>query len=333
MVLQSTIRAQLGNCFTEARFPEWEAFYTQGKVRDIYTPPGSGLRILISTDRQSALDHVLCAIPFKGQALNEVAHFWFEQTADIMPNHLVAVPHPNVMVVNELKIIPTEVVVRAYLTGSSGTAIWTHYRKGVRDFYGHITLPDGMPKNTPLPKVIVTPTTKHEKHDRNLHEAEIIGRDMVEPRLWKEAKRLALALFERGSEVAGQQGLILVDTKYEMGINPTTGYLTLADEIHTPDSSRFWINLTYQERYERGEEPEGLDKEFLRLWLEQNGYTADKLPDTVPDDVRIGVAERCIGLSEQVTGRSFIPQPTDANVLDEIRECIAPYFVPTSKAA
>jgi phosphoribosylaminoimidazole-succinocarboxamide synthase len=245
----------------------------------MYLLPGK--RILIATDRQSAFDHVLGVISLKGQVLNRIAQYWFEQTADIAPNQIIEVPDANVTIARELKILPIEVVVRKYLTGSSDTAIWTHYNKGVRQYCGH-TLPDGMVKNQPFEQAIITPTTKDEVHDELISRDEILAQKLVATETWEKVEDVALRLFARGEELASKQGLILVDTKYEMGLDEE-GNVTLADEVHTPDSSRFWVKGSYDERHARGEEPESLDKEFLRLWLREKGISDTHIPtlDTV----------------------------------------------------
>lgn len=321
MVAREQLQAQLDNCLMEARFERWQQYYKRGKVRDMYLLPGR--RILIATDRQSAFDHVLGAIPLKGQVLNRLAQYWFEQTADIAPNQVVAVPHANVTVARELRMLPVEVVVRGYLTGSSDTAIWTHYSRGVRRYCG-IALADGMVKNQPFPAPLLTPTTKAEGHDELISVREILEQGLVDPATWAEVERVALALFARGTELAARQGLILVDTKYEMGLDEA-GRVTLADEIHTPDSSRYWIAATYPERHARGEEPESLDKEFLRLWLREQGISDTHIPK-LDDGIRVQVAERYIDLFERLTGRPFVPELGSGPILGQIEQRLAPYF-------
>ncbi len=321
MISRGKIAAQLGNCLSEARFPEWEQHYRRGKVRDMYLLADK--RIIIATDRQSAFDHVLGTIPLKGQVLNQMAHFWFEQTADIAPNHVLETPDAHVTVAREVSILPVEVVVRAYLTGSSDTAIWTYYNRGEREYCG-IRLPDGMVKNQPLESPIITPTTKSEEHDEPISRQQILDRGLVAPDIWRRVEEIALELFARGTELAARQGLILVDTKYEMGLSPD-GQIILADEVHTPDSSRYWIASTYRERHARGEEPESLDKEFLRLWLRERGISDDNIPE-LDDDIRVRVAERYIDLYQRVTGEEFRAEISDEPVTERIRRRIAPYF-------
>ena len=321
MVTREQIQSQLDNCLLEAKFPQWESRYKRGKVRDMYLLDNH--RVLITTDRQSAFDHVLGTIPLKGQVLNRIAQYWFEQTQDIAPNQIISVPDANVTVARELNILPVEVVVRKYLTGSSDTAIWTHYNNGVRHYCGH-TLPDGMVKNQPFDEAIITPTTKDEVHDELISRDEIIAQGLVPEDTWNQVEEIALALFARGEELAAKQGLILVDTKYEMGLD-TDGRITLADEIHTPDSSRFWISDTYAERHARGEEPESLDKEFLRLWLRDKGISDDNIPE-LDDEIRIQVAERYIDLFQRVTGTGFDAELGATPVLQRIEERIAEYI-------
>ena len=321
MITRQQIQSQLDNCLLEAKFPQWESRYKRGKVRDMYLLENH--RVLITTDRQSAFDHVLGTIPLKGQVLNRIAQYWFEQTQDIAPNQVLSVPDANVTVARELDILPVEVVVRKYLTGSSDTAIWTHYNSGVRHYCGH-TLPDGMVKNQPFDEAIITPTTKDEVHDELISRDEIIAQGLVPEDTWNQVEEIALALFARGEDLAAKQGLILVDTKYEMGLD-ADGRITLADEIHTPDSSRFWVSDTYPERHARGEEPESLDKEFLRLWLRDKGISDDNIP-ALDDEIRVQVAERYIDLFQRVTGTDFDAELGATPVLQRIEERIAEYL-------
>ena len=321
MITREQIQSQLDNCLLEAKFPQWESRYKRGKVRDMYLLENH--RVLITTDRQSAFDHVLGTIPLKGQVLNRIAQYWFEQTQDIAPNQIISVPDANVTIARELDILPVEVVVRRYLTGSSDTAIWTHYNSGVRHYCGH-TLPDGMVKNQPFDEAIITPTTKDEVHDELISRDEIIAQGLVPEDTWAQVEEIALAIFARGEELAAKQGLILVDTKYEMGLD-ADGRITLADEIHTPDSSRFWIRDTYAERHARGEEPESLDKEFLRLWLRDKGISDDNIPE-LDDEIRVQVAERYIDLFQRVTGTDFDAELGATPVLQRIEERIAEYL-------
>ena len=321
MISQEQIRSQLNNCLLEAKFDRWANQYQKGKVRDIYLLEDK--RILITTDRQSAFDHVLGAIPLKGQVLNKTAKYWFDQTADIVPNQVLDVPDPNVTVARELDMLLVEIVVRRYLTGSTDTSVWTNYNNGVRKFCG-VDLPDGMIKNQKFDEPIITPTTKAEDHDESISPEEIVERGLVDAERWAEVEKVALELFARGTELAAQRGLILVDTKYEMGLDPE-GNLTVADEIHTPDSSRYWILDSYEDLHARGEEPESLDKEFLRLWLVDKGISDDNIPE-LDDEIRTQVSARYIDLFERVTGEQFETEVDDTPILERIEKNIEPYF-------
>jgi phosphoribosylaminoimidazole-succinocarboxamide synthase len=281
----------------------------QGKVRDIYQHDGK--RILITSDRVSAFDRVLGLIPYKGQVLNQLSAWWFEQTADLVRNHLLAVPDPNVTIAREADPLPVEIVVRGYITGVTTTSLWYLYERGDRRPYG-IPLPDGLQKHDALPHPIITPTTKAEKggHDERLTRDEILARKLVDPALWAEIEETAVSLFQRGQEIAASAGLILVDTKYEMGL--VEGKLTLIDEIHTPDSSRYWIADTYKP----GREPENFDKEFMRKWFAAQNYRGEGTPPTMPDDFVAQIAARYIAAFEKLTGETFVPgeQPAAARI-------------------
>ena len=311
----------LPNCLLEARYERWSERYKRGKVRDMYLL--ADRRILITTDRQSAFDHVLGTIPLKGQVLNRIAQYWFERTSDIVANQVIEVPDGNVTIAEELRMFPVEIVVRGYLTGSTDTSVWTHYDRGVRDFCG-LRLPDGMVKNQPFEAPIITPTTKADDHDESISPQQIVERGLVDADTWERICGIALALFDRGRELAAQQGLILVDTKYEMGLN-AKGDIAVADEIHTPDSSRYWIEESYADRHGRGDEPESLDKEFLRLWLRDKGISDDNIPE-LDDDIRVQVAQRYIELYERVTGQPFATSANGIPVRDRIEKAIEPYF-------
>jgi len=321
MMRREQLVEQLDNCLLEAKYERWQQYYKKGKVRDMYLLPGQ--RILITTDRQSAFDHVLGTIPLKGRVLNQIAHFWFEKTADIAPNHVVAVPDPNVTVAEELDMLQVEIVVRGYLTGSTDTSAWTHYERGERVICGN-PLPDGMVKNQPFDRPIITPTTKSDEHDEPVSREQILERGLVEEEVWAQVEETALALFARGTELASKQGLILVDTKYEMGRN-SDGAIAIADEIHTPDSSRYWVADTYADRHSRGDEPESLDKEFLRLWLRDKGISDDNIPE-LDADIRTQVAERYIDLCERMTGEAFVADVDPMPVKERIEKAIESYF-------
>lgn len=277
----------------------------QGKVRDIYLKKDK--RILITTDRQSAFDRNLGLIPFKGQVLNLLSKYWFEKTRNIIANHMISVPDPNVMISRNCKPITVEMVIRGYITGVTTTSIWYSYERGERVVYG-ITLPEGLKKNQKLAQPIITPTTHgggKGGHDERLTEEEILKRKLVSKKLYQKMKKASLALFKKGTQVCSKAGLILVDTKYEFGLYK--GKLKLIDEIHTPDSSRFWIKKTYQERFKKGLEPENFDKEFLRLWFVKRGYRGDGIPPKMPASFIAQVAKRYIAVYEKITGKKFIP--------------------------
>lgn len=288
-----------------------------GKVRDIYSH--NGQKVLITTDRVSAFDRVLGAIPFKGQVLNQLSAWWFDQVSDVVANHVIAVPDPNVMIAHEADVLPVEVIVRGYITGVTSTSLWTLYEKGERQPYG-IPLPDGLKKNDPLPTPIITPTTKATggAHDERLTRAEILERGIVEKSLWEQVEQAALAIFARGQTVARKAGLILVDTKYEFGL--IDGKLALVDEVHTPDSSRYWIAETYQPG---GQEPQNFDKEFLRLWFVEHGYRGEGTPPQMPADFIAQAAARYIEAYERLTGLTFVPGEQPA--AERIARALAAY--------
>ena len=274
----------------------------RGKVRDVYQQ--TNRLILVATDRYSAFDRNLALIPFKGQVLTQISNFWFEQTKDIVQNHVIATPDPNVVVGKKCVMIPVEMVVRGYITGVTGTSLWTLYQSGQRDF-GDFTLPDGMKKNQKLTAPVLTPTTKHETHDRPLSSRDVVAGGYMTKERWEQVSQLALQLFQRGQDVALQKGLILVDTKYEFGLTES-GAVMLIDEIHTPDSSRYWQANSYQERIDQGLEPENFDKEFLRLWFREHcdPYQDETLP-AAPTDMVAELASRYIQIYEQITGQQF----------------------------
>jgi phosphoribosylaminoimidazole-succinocarboxamide synthase len=279
-------------------------------VRDSYV--GEKRRTIVVTDRISCFDVVVGTIPLKGQVLNQLAAFWFEKTRALAPNHLIAVPDPNVSLVRELEVLPVEFVMRGYLTGVTSTSIWTAYAKGQREYCGH-RLPDGLAKHQQLPHAIVTPTTKAEKgeHDELTSRAEIVRRGVMSAELYDQAEALALALFSAGSAWAASRGLILVDTKYEFGLDDA-GRLVLADEIHTPDSSRYWYLDTYPEAMRAGADPKALDKEYVRRWfVNERSYQGQGPPPPLPDEVRVEAARRYIESFEQLTGRAFVPDTSD----------------------
>lgn len=304
MIGTDVITAQLGKTLARTDFPQLGAKY-EGKVRDCYTKDGR--RTIVVSDRISAFDVVLGTIPFKGQVLNQIAAHWFEISAGVVANHVERVPDPNVMVGVECKILPMEFVMRSYLTGVTSTSIWTAYQRGERTFCGH-ALPEGMKKNEALPKAILTPSTKAEKggHDESVSRDEILRRGLMSAADFDEAAVMCERLFAFGQAEAKKRGLILVDTKYEIG-RRADGKLVFIDEIHTPDSSRYWYADDYEARLARGEEPRGLDKEYVRRALVDMGYRGDGPPPPLPDEVRVEAARRYIAVYELVTGRTFVP--------------------------
>jgi len=273
-----------------------------GKVRDIYIQ--SDYITLISTDRHSSFDRNIAFIPFKGEVLNQISLFWFNQTKDIIENHVLSTPDPNVVVAKKCKPLPIECVMRGYITGVTGTSLWTHYKDGKRDF-GNFILPDGMKKNQKLEEPVFTPTTKSDEHDRPITPAEIVSEGLLSQEITNEVERIAKALFKRGQEIALLRGLILVDTKYEFGLDKNNK-LILIDEIHTPDSSRYWKAETYEERFNKGEEPEYFDKEFLRIWFKEHcDPYKDKVLPEAPVELIAELSRRYIEIYEIITGKPF----------------------------
>ncbi len=297
----------------------------RGKVRDNYDLP-DGRRIIIATDRLSAFDLNIAAIPCKGQVLTQTARFWFDQTADICPNHVIEYPDPNVLVCRRLDIMPVEIVVRDYMAGTTGTSIWSMYKTGRREMYG-VTFPDGLRENQKLPRTILTPTTKagDGEHDEPITPDEIVAHGLLSAARWEAVSRIALALFARGREVAAARGLILVDTKYEFGLD-RDGQIILADEIHTPDSSRYWFAETYPARFAAGEPPDAFDKDVLRRWVAARcDPYRDPIPP-IPPPVIGETAAVYIDAYERITGETFAVPPLGQNVLDRIRANLARYF-------
>lgn len=316
------LRRHAHQILQDATIPELPNHY-RGKVRDNYDLP-DGRRVIIATDRLSAFDRILCAVPFKGQVLTQTARHWFEATGDVCPNHVLDYPDPNVVIARRLAILPVEVVVRGYLAGTTSTSILTMYRKGRREMYG-VRLPDGLRDNQVLPQPILTPTSKafDGGHDEPLTPAEILSRGLLTPAQWDELSAHALALFARGQAMAAARGLILADTKYEFGTD-ADGRIILADEIHTPDSSRYWRAASYQARFEKGERPESFDKDFVRNWVAARcDPYRDPIPD-IPQDLIIDTAAVYIEAYETITGRAFVLPADDRPVLDRIRANLAP---------
>lgn len=282
-----------------------------GKVRVSYTLPVDEAlgprRLFVTTDRLSAFDRIIAGVPYKGQVLNQLAAWWFEHTADIVPNHVLALPDPNLLVARAGTPLPVEVVVRGHITGVTSTSLWRQYADGARVIYGH-RFPDGLQKNSPLTEALVTPTTKAHggAHDEPITVAEVVQQALVRSDVWEQVVAAALALFERGRQIATAAGLILADTKYEFGID-ASGAVMLIDEMHTPDSSRYWVATTYEERITAGDEPESLDKEVVRRALLDAGYTGHGDPPTLPVEVWAATAERYVQAYETITANQFVP--------------------------
>lgn len=296
-----------------------------GKVRDCYDLP-DGNRILISSDRISAFDRILAAIPFKGQVLTQTARFWFDHTADICANHVVSYPDANVVIGKRLTILPVEIVVRGYLAGTTGTSVLTLYKKGQRAMYGH-TLPDGLRDNQALPAPIITPTSKafDGGHDEPLTAQEIVSQGLLTAAQWDEVSAKALALFARGSKMAAERGLILVDTKYEFGTD-AAGNILIADEIHTPDSSRYWLASGYEAALENGSRPPSFDKDVIRSWVAARcDPYIDDIPE-IPAEMIAATSKTYIDAYEAITGETFIPDTSGETPLARVRANLAPYF-------
>jgi phosphoribosylaminoimidazole-succinocarboxamide synthase len=312
----STVRQALASPLETTDLDELGVKYA-GKVRDNYTAP-DGRRFIVVTDRISAFDRILGTLPLKGQLLNGVAAWWFEQTRHVAPNHVVDVPDPNVMVVRQCTPLPVEMVVRHHLTGTTSTSIWVHYSEGKREFCGY-ALPDGMRRHQQLPKPILTPSTKAEKggHDISASREEILRLTGMPPSDFDRAAELAMALFEAGRRLCAERGLILVDTKYEFG-KTAEGDIVVIDEIHTPDSSRFWFASSYEERFAAGEDPESFDKEYVRRHLAKGGFTGNGPVPPIPDEVRVEATLRYIHAVETITGAPFQPN-LDPDPLSRIR--------------
>jgi len=300
MLSDNIIKNQLKHTLDKTNFKFGKKY--EGKVRDNYTL--NGKRIIITTDRISAFDRVLCTLPFKGQVLNQISAFWFEKTKKIIKNHIIGVPDQNVMLVNECKPYPVEMIVRGYITGVTTTSAWYNYERGVRNFCGNI-LPEGLKKNQKLGRPIITPTTKagHGFHDESISGDEIIKRGLVDEKTYRKMEKVSLELYDFGAKLVAKNNLILVDTKYEFG--SLNGELVLIDEVHTPDSSRFWIKDTYEKLFSKGGEPQKLDKEYVRQWLADKGFIGDGSIPKIPDEVKIEATKRYITAYEMITGKKF----------------------------
>jgi phosphoribosylaminoimidazole-succinocarboxamide synthase len=307
---------------TNFHFPGQTAVY-RGKVRDVYDL-GKSL-LLVATDRYSAFDRNLALIPYKGELLTAISHWWFDQSSPIIKNHILGYPDPNVVYCKKFRVLPIEMIVRGYITGVTNTSLWHTYSHGQRDF-GNFTLPEGLHKNQKLPQPVLTPTTKFEKHDRPLTPQEAVDEGLVDATVWDKARSAALALFEFGQKTAESKGLILVDTKYEFGLDDDNT-LVLIDELHTPDSSRYWRLDNYQAQIDKGEEPDNYDKEYLRLWFKArfDPYGDEAAPEP-PQSVIDEMSKRYIYVYEKLTGQTFVPaggerlDSIEAHVLDSLKE-------------
>lgn len=317
----SEITKALPYCLTETDFKFGKKYI--GKVRDTYDV---GDRIvLITTDRLSAFDRQIAVIPFKGQVLNLTSAWWFQQTEHLVPNHVIAVPDPNVLIAKKCQVFSVEFVVRGYITGTTSTALWTQYQKGVREYCG-VHFPEGLRKNQRLSTPVLTPTTKDKDHDRPISPKEIVGEGRMTQAEWDEVSAYALTLFNYGSQIAAEHGLILVDTKYEFG-RDAGGRIVLVDEIHTPDSSRYWLANTYESRHKEGKEPDNIDKEFLRLWFAEHcdPYKDQSLP-IAPQELVVTLASRYIQLYEMITGQGFNYQQNLTDIRQRMMRNIAGYL-------
>ena len=315
MISEERIRAELDNTLEKVDFegiPDFE----HGKVRDWLKLEGK--RILVVTDRISAFDCILGTIPFKGQVLNQIAAFWFDKSKDIVPNHVIETPDPSVMIVHECEQLPLEFIVRGYITGVTKTSAWYNYEKGVRNFCGNM-LPEGLKKDQKFDTPIVTPTTKHEVHDRNVSREEAIGEGLIDGETFDAASELCLKLYNRAVEFAATRGLIFVDTKYEIG--RLNGELVVSDEVNTPDSSRYWFTDTYEKLFASGQPQRKLDKEYVREWLAAQGFRGDGTPPPLSDEVRIEAAKRYIQAYELVTGQEFIV--SDEPVAERVKNALS----------
>ena len=292
----------------------------RGKVRDWYDLP-DGQRLIVTTDRLSAFDRILYRVPFKGQVLNQLSAWWFEQTKDIIPNHIISLPDPNASLVTKVEPLMVEVVVRGYITGVTTTALWYRYSLGEREIYGH-TFPEGLQKNEQLPTPIITPTTKAESgHDERLTLKEVVDNGILDADTWDQVQAAALAIFKRGQEVAANAGLILVDTKYEFGRTPD-GKVVLIDEVHTPDSSRYWKTDSYKVSFSQGLESENFDKELVRRAYVERGYKGEGEPPELAPQLWAAVSQRYASIYEMLTDEKFVPgeYPVEPRLLENLKK-------------
>lgn len=319
MIAEQTLEHLLSQAFTESHLAL--PGRTSGKVRDSYDLPAQR-RLLVTTDRLSAFDRVLAAVPFKGQVLNQLSAWWFDQTRDIIPNHMLSLPDPNAMQAVQAQPFSVEVIVRGYITGVTSTALWYRYSLGEREIYGY-TFPDGLTKNQVLPEPIITPTTKGGpgSHDERLTCREVSEQGWLDAATWDEVQAAALAIFKRGQQLAARAGMILVDTKYEFGRAPD-GRVILIDEVHTPDSSRFWKLDSYPAQFAAGLEPDNFDKEFVRIAYSQQGYRGEGQPPSMPDSLWTAASQRYINIYELLTQQLFQPgaYPVEARLAANLQQ-------------
>jgi len=316
MIPESRLQAELKRTLNETRFAGLGERH-QGKVRESYLQKDR--RLIVTTDRVSAFDCIIGTIPFKGQVLNQLAGFWFETTKSLVPNHVLDIPDPNVMVVRECEQLPLEFIVRGYITGVTKTSAWYNYERGVRDFCGN-PLPEGLKKDQKLARPILTPTTKHEKHDRPISREKAIAEGLIDAKTFDAAADMCFRLFDAGVKQAAGRGLLLVDTKYEIG--RWNGQLVVSDEIHTPDSSRYWFSDTYERLFKAGQDQRKVDKEYVREWLVSQGFRGDGTPPALPDPVRVEAARRYIQAYETITGLEFkvTDEPVESRILAALRQ-------------
>lgn len=318
MISDEKIYEALNNVLDETNF-EWLGKRIKGKVRDSYILDDK--RVIIVSDRISAFDRVLGTVPFKGQVLNQLAAFWFNKTSDIVDNHVISVPDPNVMIVKECEQLPLEFIVRGYITGVTKTSAWYNYEQGVRNFCGNI-LPEGLLKDQKFDHPILTPTTKLEEHDRSISKAEAIDDGLIDSDTFDAAAEICFKLYQRAAEYALTRGLIFVDTKYELG--KLNGKLVISDEVNTPDSSRYWYADTYQELFEAGKPQRKIDKEYVREWLADKGFLGDGEVPVLPDEVKVEAAKRYIQAYEMITGEEFVIDSTPVQV--RVENALKKYF-------
>jgi phosphoribosylaminoimidazole-succinocarboxamide synthase len=321
MISKNELIQLLPHAFSETNLPLPNK--QTGKVREWYDL-SNGKRLIVTTDRLSAFDRILAKVPYKGQVLNQLSAWWFEQTEDIIANHLLSVPDPNISIVTTVQPLPIEVIVRGYITGVTSTALWYRYSIGERTIYGY-DFPEGLKKNQALPKPTITPTTKGGEtgHDERLTCAEVTEKGLLDEKTWSQVQAAALAIFKRGQEVANNAGLILVDTKYEFGIAPDSSVM-LIDEVHTPDSSRYWKADTYQAKFNAGEETENFDKEFVRIAYAEKGYRGDGEIPSMPNELWAVASERYITIYEILTGKTFEvgAYPIEERLLKNLKELL-----------